>query len=145
MGGYMMKSVGSCGNGQQPPAQIKQMPPAPVPVNPKHVQEMMRQMAASQVPPMSSTDGVNITISIEPAEMAAQNYVDSYMQQGQDFSRSDLGKALFQPYEEGFSEEHKPIRKRASDILSKHLGFRNPEEVGMEGYYDPGSGRMYRR
>ena len=120
------------------------MPPAPVPVNPKHVQEMMRQMAASQVPPMSSTDGVNITISIEPAEMAAQNYVDSYLQQGQNFSRSDLGRDLFQPYEEGFSEEHKPIRKRAADILSNHLGFRNPDNVGPQGYYDAGSRKLYR-
>ena len=146
MGGYIMKNGGSCGSGKQPPATVKQMAPLPAPMNPKHVEEMMRQMSASQVPPMSSSDGVSITISIDPnGGQAAHNYVDSYSQQGQEFSRSELGKALFQPYEEGFSEDHKPIRKRASDILSNHLGFRNPEEVGMEGFYEPGSGRLYRR
>ena len=96
---------------------------------------------------MSGTDGINITISVEPNQQPvyAENYVDPYLQQGQDFSRSDLGQRLTHGYEDGFNAEHEPIRKRATEILSDHLGFRPQDQVGDAGFYDPGMRRIHRR
>ena len=96
---------------------------------------------------MSGTDGINITISVEPNQQPvyAENYVDPYLQQGQDFSRSDLGQRLTHGYEDGFNAEHEPIRKRATEILSDHLGFRPQDQVGDPGFYDPGMRRIHRR
>ena len=132
--------------GDQPPATVKQMAPAPQPIDPRMLAAAMQQMGAMQQVPMSGQDGVNITISIEPqGEVHAQNYVDPYLQQGSDFSRSELGQKLTHGYEDGCNAEHEPIRKRATEILSDHLGFRSPDQVGDAGFYDPANRRMYRR
>ena len=132
--------------GGQPPATVKQMAPAPQPIDPRMLAAALQQMGAMQQTPMSGNDGVNITISIEPqGEVTATNYVDAYAQQAEDFSRSDLGQRLTHGYEDGFNAEHEPIRKRATEILSDHLGFRDQNQVGDQGFYDPGNRRMYRR
>jgi hypothetical protein len=131
--------------GDQPPAKVKQMAPAPQPINPRMLAAAMQQMQAMNQPPMSGQDGVSITISVEPTQVEGTNYVDAYQQQGQEFSQSDLGQRLATPFEDTYSEEHQPIRKRSAEILSDHLGFRPQDQVGDRGFYDPGSRRMYRR
>ena len=133
--------------GDQPPATVKQMAPAPQPVDPRMLAAAMQQMGAMQQAPMSTGDGVSITITIDPHDndVHANNYVDAYQQQADNFSRSDLGQRLSHGYEDGFNEDHQPIRKRAAEILSDHLGFRPQDQVGDPGFFDPGSNRMYRR
>ena len=62
----------------QPPAVIKQMPPAMEMPNPKLVDRAVREMQMMQQPPMSTTDGVNITITISPAD--GEQYVQQRSQ-----------------------------------------------------------------
>ena len=133
--------------GDQPPATVKQMAPVPQPVDPRMLAAAMQQMGAMQQTPMSGTDGVNITITIDPHnnDVMADNYVDAYAQQGENFSKSDLGQRLTHGYEDSFNAEHEPIRKRATEILSDHLGFRPQDAVGDAGFFDPANRRMYRR
>ena len=115
---------------QQPQSYVKQMGPAPQPIDPRAVAAFMQQAQAYQQAPMSASDGVSITITVQPEGVeSAQNYVDPYLQQGRNFSQSNLGQMISQGYEDGISEEHRPIKKRAADILSQHLGYENPDEM----------------
>ena len=64
----------------QPMAVVKQMAPAPEPPNPKLIERARREMAMIQQPPMSNTDGVSITISINPGGASNEDYVQNRSQ-----------------------------------------------------------------
>ena len=61
----MQPYITQCGK-PQPPATVKQMAPLPEMPDPRFMEQAARELQMMQQSPMSNTDGVNITISIEP-------------------------------------------------------------------------------
>ena len=126
--------------GDQPPAQVKQMNVSGQQVDPRMLERAYDELSRMQQTPMSSNDGVTITIGVEQGPpVTAGNYTDAYTQQGQDFSRSVLGQAEIGAMQDAADPQQpgKFVKARSADILSQALmGARDPNSVGQQGYYD---------
>lgn len=97
----------------QPPATIKQMAPAAQQVDPRAMEQMMRELQQSQMTPMSSQDGVSITINIQPNKVS---------QSGR-FNGSSLDRELDQQMMESAEAIQRGdfVLKRSHDLLSQTL------------------------
>ena len=62
----MHQYISKC-SANQPAAYVKEMGPAPVPINPKLMKQAIREAQQMNQPPMSTNDGVTITINISPS------------------------------------------------------------------------------
>ena len=74
----MHQYISKC-SGEQPEPTVKRMAPAPEPVDPRYMKRVQENLRAMQQPQMSSSDGVSITINIQPsAGPSAATYPDGY-------------------------------------------------------------------
>ena len=124
----------------QPMPTVKQMPPTQAgAIDPKMLQAAMEQIAMQRQQPMSSGDGVTITIQIEPDASSPVNMqTDAYMQQGDAFAESQMGRSIMERNAGvEIPDRSKIVHKRATDLMSQALnGFTMP---------DTGYGRPPRR
>ena len=100
-------------SGNQPPATVKQMAPAPQQIDPRAMEQMMRELQQAQTPPMSAQDGVSITINIQPNKVG---------QSGR-FNGSPLDRELDQQMMDSAQaiERGDFVLKRSHDLLSQTL------------------------
>ena len=110
---------------EQPPATVNQMAPAPEPVDPRLVAQVMQQMQVQNQPTMSHSDGIYREAYGDDAPTVATNYMDAYTQQAEQFSHSPLGQSQLygNSYQNVAADERANylIRHRAAEILSNTL------------------------
>lgn len=124
------------GNQPQPPAYTKQMGPAPQPVDPRLVAQVLQQMQHMGEAPMSRSDSVVIHNGPEPQAVVIQGDVDPHQANAIQFSRSPVGQAMIHGnqacgYQNVEADEHlnSLIRQRTAEVLSTALGYGNAGDM----------------
>ena len=98
---------------QQPPATVKRMAPAPEQMDPRLIEQMMRDIHQQQMPAMSNSDAVNITISIAPPQQGmSSRFNGSALDRELDQQMMDTADSI---------ERGEYVRQRSQDLLSRTL------------------------
>lgn len=133
---------------QQPPSYVNQMAPAQQgQIDPRMIKQMLEQMGAAQNAPMSATDGINITISIEPQNIEATNYTDTYLQQAERFSKTPLARAFTEQeeIEIPIDDRSRQVKCGATKMLEQAIQQQmNPGMMVVEEHYTPFLGNQRR-
>jgi hypothetical protein len=126
------------GNQPQPPAYTKQMGPAPNPVDPRLVAQVLQQMQHMGEAPMSRSDSVVIHNRPDAPAVVVRGDTDPFQQHALDFSRSDIGQAMIHGnqacgYQNVEADEHlnSLIRQRTAEVLSTALGYANVGDMSV--------------
>ena len=114
----MHQYIQKCG-APQPPATVKQMAPIQGQMNPRLLEQAVREMQQRNERPMSSNDGVNIYIQDQPGDVTASNYEDAYSQQANAFSQSQLGQTLSDRM--AINDPSEYVQQRSQDMLGEML------------------------
>ena len=126
-------------SGPQPQPTVKHMQVPPEQMDPRLIERAARELQMMQQAPMSSNDGVNITVSVNEQPIIGIGVTPASEQHAQEFSRSGLGQQLSTSMELAPSAEAGDyVKKRSADILSQALMHAQDPNMFGGGYYDIG-------
>ncbi|WP_216725571.1 hypothetical protein [Synechococcus sp. WH 8016] len=107
--------------------QVRQMAPAPQPVDPRLVAQVLQQMQLQQQQPMSQHDSIVIQNRPEPPAVVVSGEVDPFQQQAINLTRSPLGQKMVHGADCGYQqvaadEAMNPLIAATAQVIQQAFG-----------------------